>query len=124
MQRVGSLEHNKRGLVQNPVWDGHDLFKGRIAIYRNTQVVFTFVDVEIPKDLRGKVSNKTHLGLSMFDNAISTFGGKVPTAESSSAIDVLLDFKVMTGQVIELCTQPEGMYGALFCSVQFLVKND
>ncbi|KAF6240629.1 hypothetical protein HO173_001301 [Letharia columbiana] len=71
MQRVGSLKHNKRGLVQNPVWDGHDLFKGGIAIYRNIQVVFmsTFVDVNIPKDIRGKVSNKTHLGLSIFDNA-------------------------------------------------------
>lgn len=83
-----------------------------------------FADVKIPRELRGKVSSETHLALSIFDNGFFMLGGRGPTAESSSAIVVLLDLDAMTGQVIERYTQPEGMYGPLFGSVQFLPNGD
>lgn len=83
-----------------------------------------FADVRIPKELEGKVSKQTHLALSIFDNGFFIFGQRVPTADSSSAIVVLLDLEAMTGQVIERYTQPQGMYGALFGSVQFLANGD
>lgn len=81
-------------------------------------------DVKIPEELCGKVSDETHLALSIFDNAFFSLGKRAPTAGSSSAIVVLLDLNAMTGQVIERYTQPEGMYGALFGSVQFLANGD
>ena len=83
-----------------------------------------FADVRIPKELRGKVSKQTHLALSIFDNAFFALGNRVPTAASSSAIVILLDLFAMTGRVIERYTHPQGMYGALFGSVQFLANGD
>ena len=83
-----------------------------------------FAEVRIPKELQGKVTKQMHLALSIFDNAFFALGKGVPTANSSSAIVVLLDLHAMTGRVIERYTQPEGMYGALFGSVQFLANGD
>lgn len=78
--------------------------------------------IRLPSSLRGKVSNETHLALSIFDNAFSTVGA--PTAASSSAIVVLLDLEAGTGQIVERYTQPGGKYAAMFGSVQFLDNGD
>ena len=83
-----------------------------------------FADVRMPRELRGKVSPETHLALSVFDNAFFVHGGRAPTAQSSSAIVILLDLDAMTGQVIERYSHPEDKYGVLFGSVQFLVNGD
>ncbi|KAL8726061.1 MAG: hypothetical protein Q9166_006940 [cf. Caloplaca sp. 2 TL-2023] len=79
-------------------------------------------EIRLPSSLQGKVSEKTHLALSMFDNAFATVGP--PTAASSSAIVVLLDLEAMTGQVVERYTHPRKEYAAMFGSVQFLPNGD
>ena len=77
--------------------------------------------ISLPSVLWGKVSNETHLALSIFDNASSTVGA--PTA-SSSAVVVLLDLEARTAQVIERYPHSDLNYGALFGSVQFLATGD
>lgn len=106
--------------------DGSDfrMIDGYKLMHMHHARIRDFADVRIPKELWGKVSNQTHLALSIFDNAFFFLGKGLPTAGSSSAIVVLLDLDAMTGQVIERYTHPKGMYGALFGSVQFLANGD
>ena len=83
-----------------------------------------FADINIPKELHGKVSKETHLALSIFDNSFFIHGGRPPTTRSSSAVVVLLDLVAMTGKVIERYTHPEDKYACLFGSFQFLANGD
>ena len=78
--------------------------------------------ISLPSVWWGKVSNETHLALSIFDNAFSTV--EAPTASSSSAVVVLLDLEARTAQVIERYPHPDLKHGALFGSVQFLATGD
>ena len=80
--------------------------------------------VKLSTELREAVTTETHLALSIFDNTYNGAGTGRPSAESSSAIVVLLDLKAMTGQVVERYPQPQGMYACLFGNVQFLPNGD
>ncbi|KAK3172582.1 hypothetical protein OEA41_005906 [Lepraria neglecta] len=75
--------------------------------------------IKLPTALRAQVTDTTHLALSIFDNAVIR-----PSAGSSASIVVLLDLEARTGQVVERYVQPDGMFGALFGSVQFLPNGD
>ena len=57
--------------------------------------------------------------MSLLDNALTTITNRTPSAKSSAAIVILLDLVAMTGQIVERYAQPDGMFGALFGSVQF-----
>ncbi|ERF77165.1 hypothetical protein EPUS_08469 [Endocarpon pusillum Z07020] len=81
-------------------------------------------EVKLPTALRGRVTNKTHLALSILDNAFNPIFRRPLSANSSSAMVILLDLVAMTGQVIERYTQPDGMFGTIFGSFQFLPKGE
>lgn len=76
-------------------------------------------DIKLPAAVRGQVTDRTHLAISILDNAFASITKRTPSAESSAAIVILLDLVAMTGKVIEHYAQPDGMFGALFGSVQF-----
>lgn len=80
--------------------------------------------ITVPVALREQISEETHLALSVFDNAIASISGPTPSAESSAAVEILLDLIAMTAQVVERYARPEGMFAALFGSVQFLSNGD
>ena len=80
--------------------------------------------IRLPKGLRAQVTDTTHLALSIFDNAVNSNTGPRPSVGSSAGIVVLLDLKARTGQVVEQYVQPEGMFAALFGSMQFLPNGD
>ncbi|MCJ1404213.1 hypothetical protein MMC11_007438 [Xylographa trunciseda] len=82
------------------------------------------LSIKLTAKLRQTVSEETHLALSIFDNAFDAVTENSLSAESSSAIVVLLDLRAMTGQVVERYPQPQGMYGSWFGSVQFLLNGD
>ena len=79
-------------------------------------------DVDVPLELRGKVSDDTHFALSFFDNAWDTYGK--PTATLSSGVVVLLDLVHWTAQVIERYPHPGGSYAAMFGSLDLLPSGD
>ena len=76
-------------------------------------------DVKLPAALRARITDRTHLAISILDNAFASITKRAPSAKSSAAIVILLDLVAMTGQVIERYAQPDGMFGAMFGSVQF-----
>ena len=78
--------------------------------------------VNLPSNLTNKVSNETHLALSLFDNAFDAIGA--PTAPSSAAIVILLDLGARTAQVLERYLLPQPQHAAAFGSVQFLDNGD
>lgn len=80
--------------------------------------------VRIPATLLGQVTDTTHLALSIFDNGVTHSTDPRPPAGSSAAIVVLLDLEARTGQVLERYVQPEGMFGVMFGSVDFLTNGD
>ena len=80
--------------------------------------------IKLPPALRVQVTDTTHLALSIFDNAVTGSAAPRPPAGSSAGIVVLLDLEAKTGQVVERYVQPEGMFGVLFGSVQFLPNGD
>ena len=75
--------------------------------------------IRLPAALRGQATDRTHLAISVLDNALTTITNRTPSATSSAAIVILLDLVAMTGQVVERYAQPDGMFGALFGSVNF-----
>lgn len=75
--------------------------------------------IKLPTALRAQVTDRTHLALSIFDNAFTSGTSLTQCAKSSAAIVILLDLVAMTGHIVERYAQPNGMFGALFGSVQF-----
>ena len=81
-----------------------------------------FSSVKLPPSLKVKVSEETHLVISLFHNAFDTT--KPPTASSSSALVILLDLVAKTATIIESYPHPGGAFAAMFGSVDFLPNGD
>ncbi|KAL9613650.1 MAG: hypothetical protein Q9167_001826 [Letrouitia subvulpina] len=78
--------------------------------------------VKIPSFLEARISDETHLAISLFDNAFDT--SSVPTSDCSAAIVVILDLLAWTARVVERYPHPKGAFAAMFGSVDFLPNGD
>lgn len=75
--------------------------------------------IKLPTALRAQTTDRTHLAISVFDNAFSSITSRATSVTSSAAIVILLDLVAMAGQIVKRYAQPDCMFGALHGSVQF-----